>query len=117
MEACNRQWCRTSLKGNVSEWVSEVSCHRLVDTCLITNAMLQCSESSTLQFVLQTCGVETSALFLLLCVMSFLPLMPQKYYTTLVLILDTVHIGITILTGYHDIPGYRQYCPALPLAQ
>jgi len=45
MEACNPQWCHTSLKGNVSEWVSEVSCHRLVDTCPVTNAMLQCSEN------------------------------------------------------------------------
>jgi len=41
IEACSPQWCLMiiSLKGNVSEWVSEVSCHRLV------NAMLQCSEN------------------------------------------------------------------------
>ena len=41
MEACSQQWCRTSLQSNVSvlqEWVIEVSCHRLVDTCPITNA-------------------------------------------------------------------------------
>jgi len=45
MEACSPQRCLTSLKGNVSVWVSEVSCHRLVETYPITNAMLQCSEN------------------------------------------------------------------------
>ena len=44
MEACSPQWCHT-IKGNVSEWVSEVSCHRLVETGPVTNAMLQCSEN------------------------------------------------------------------------
>jgi len=45
IQACSIQWCLTSLKGNVSGWVSKVSCHRLVDTCPVTNAMLQCSEN------------------------------------------------------------------------
>ena len=33
----------------LQEWVSEVSCHRLVDTCPITNAILHCSRNVAIQ--------------------------------------------------------------------